>query len=124
MSQSVELITVIADIAVLLDAAAQLAIRKINERKLQDSKGMVHQVDHVLADENGNRLGVQVQQDGTVNLIPEKCGDKDTLQMAKQLTQQYARTKVVNELKNKGYQVVKEEVQPNQSVRVVVQRWQ
>jgi hypothetical protein len=124
MSQSVDLFTVIVDLAVLLESAAQLAIRKLNERRLQDSQGNVHQVDHVLADEKGNRLGVQVQKDGTVNLIPQKCGDKDTLEMAKRLTQQYARTKVINELKNKGYQVVKEEVQPNKSVRVVVQRWQ
>ena len=124
MSQQVDVGVLVMDLAILLEAAANLAIDCINERRMKDSRGTTHEVDHVLQDSEGHRVGVKKKTDGTVDLIPQKCDDPGTDKMVRRLTQHYARGKVLNELKQKGYQVVKEEVQPDRSIRVVVQRWQ
>ena len=44
-------------------------------------------------------------------------------ELAGKVVQRYAYSKVTSELKAKGYQIAREEKQPDGTVKVVLQRW-
>ena len=49
--------------------------------------------------------------------------DKRATALANRVAQRYAYSKVLDELKRKGYQIAKEEKQKDGTIKVVAQRW-
>jgi len=79
-------------------------------------------VDYVIKNEVGEKIGVRTNQEGNVEFILQKetTTAKATIDKA---TQAYARVKILDEVKRKGYQTIKEEKLANGSIRLVVEKW-
>lgn len=114
----------IASLALLLEGIKQLGLVAQEWRELSDHPGQKCKVDYVVQNEQGDQIGLRLNKNGPVEFIvenPEKKSVQETLGKVKQM---YVRLKVIDEVKRKGYQQVKEEKLPNGSIRLVVQKWQ
>ena len=110
-------------IAMLLEGINQLglAIKQIQE--IRDKAGHACKVDFVIQNKEGDKIGVVKSQEGQVNFVladAEKESVKSTINQVKQV---YARLKVLQQVKSKGYQQVKEEKLADGTIRLVVQKW-
>ena len=84
-------------------------------------------VDHVLRNENGLQIGVKQTADGLqIVLDEEEVRAKEGVE-AKELKarfqQKFAYVNVVQRLKAEGYQVVEENEEADNTIRLVVRRW-
>ncbi len=57
-------------------------------------------------------------------ITPVDENNTEAVESVRKVKQIYSRIKVINELKQKGYDKVKEQKLPDGSIRVVVQKWQ
>lgn len=124
MSQGVEIVVVVEGLAELFRAAAEAGAEVLRERKrLETADGRTHQVDAVLRDgaaEVGVRVDPRTKQ---AVFVPEDCEAGAGRALAGRVVQRYAYSRVMQELKAKGYQVAREEKQRDGSVKLVFQRW-
>lgn len=94
------------------------------EAQVENCRGQKVKVDYVLRNKAGDRIGVrenkETRQVEFVAKDEEKASVKETINQA---TQAYARLKILNEVKARGYGKVKEEKLPNGAIRLVVERW-
>jgi hypothetical protein len=88
-------------------------------KELKTAEGCTTKVDGVIETKDGERIGVRVKQGSPVEFVVTDPKSR-TLN---RINQAYARLKVLDEVKKKGYQKVKEEKLPNGSIRMVVERW-
>ncbi|MBI5528420.1 MAG: DUF1257 domain-containing protein [Deltaproteobacteria bacterium] len=100
----------------------KLAVRDLRELRCAD--GCVVKVDGVVETGTGERIGVRLQTGKPVELVLADPKSDAARACVDKVKQAYARLKVLDEVKKKGYKKVKEEVLPDGSIRVVVQRWQ
>ncbi len=124
MSQGVEIVVVVEGLAELFRAAAEAGAEVLRERKrLETADGQTHQVDAVLRDgpaEVGVRVDPRTQR---AVFVPKDCEAGAGRALAGRVVQRYAYSRVMQELKAKGYQVAREEKQRDGSVKLVFQRW-
>ena len=121
MSQGVEIVVVVQGLAALFQAIAEAGAEYRAQRKqVQGADGKMHDVDYVVTDASGSEVGVKVEAGEKVTLVAHGARARD---LAGQVVQRYAYSKVTQELKRKGYQVAREEKQPDGTVKVVLQRW-
>ena len=128
MSTGIELAVVIWDLGVLLSALAARAAAGHGEaaerrRILQDNPvaRSMENADVLVEREDGQVVGLQQDEQGAYKVMP---GSAPEAQNEGRLKQQYAALKVKQEAQDKGYNVVEEQVMPDQSVRLVLRRWE
>jgi hypothetical protein len=120
MSQIIEMKIIVSGMAGLLEAIAEAGLECARSKTFQTDEGK-HAVDLVVTDEQGTKTGVRVDaRTGEATFIAH--GEKGSA-LAHRVMQRYAYSKVLGELKRKGYQVGKEEKQKDGSIRLVAQRW-
>jgi hypothetical protein len=124
VSQGAEIVVVVEGLAELFRAAAEAGAEVLRERKrLETADGRSHEVDAVLRDGSAE-VGVRIDP-GTRQavFVPRDCEAGEGKALAGRVVQRYAYSRVMQELKAKGYQVAKEERQRDGSVKLVFQRW-
>ena len=120
-SQGVEIVLVVQSLAALLQAAVEAGAEYRAQKRLQTADGQVHDVDYVATDAGGAEVGVKAEaKTQRVSLVHSGEAGKA---LAGRIQQRYAYSKVLGELKRKGYQLAKEEKQVDGTVKVVLQRW-
>jgi hypothetical protein len=124
VSQGVEIAVVVEGLAELLRAAVEAGAEVLEGRRaLRTADGQTHQVDAVLRD-GAAQVGVRVDAGtGRAVLVPQDCEAGEGKALAGKVVQRYAYSRVMQELRAKGYQVAKEERQRDGSVKLVFQRW-
>ena len=125
MSQSVELSVVVVGMADLVRAVLEAGAQAYQEQKeLKTADGRTHEVDLVVKDDQGTEVGVRVDgKTGVATFVGHDGKDKRATALAQRVVQRYAYSKVVDELKRKGYQIGKEEKQKDGTIKLVAQRW-
>jgi hypothetical protein len=120
MSQVIELKIVVSGMAGLLEAIAEAGLECSRQKTFATDQGK-HAVDLVIKDEQGTQTGVSLdKRTGEATFIAH--GEKGGA-LAHRVMQRYAYSRVMSELKRKGYQIGKEEKQKDGSIRLVAQRW-
>jgi hypothetical protein len=120
VSQVVELRIVVSGMAGLLEAIAEAGLECSRQKTFETAQGK-RAVDLVVTDEQGTQTGVGVdKRTGEATFIAH--GEKASA-LAHRVMQRYAYSRVLSELKRKGYQIGKEEKQTDGSIRLVAQRW-
>jgi hypothetical protein len=124
MSQGADVAVVVESLAELLRAAVEAGAEVVEERqRLRTTDGQSHEVEAVLR-QGGAEVGVQVDpRSKQVVLVPRDCQAGPGQALAGRVVQRYAYSRVLQELKQKGYQVAREEKQRDGSVKLVFQRW-
>jgi hypothetical protein len=124
MSQSVEIVILVEGLAELFGALAEAGAAWRAERRLRASDGVEHEVDYVATDPTGATVGVKVDpRTQRAVFVPQDCAGGKGQALAGRVAQAWARSRVVAELQQKGYQLAKEEKRADGSVRLVLQRW-
>jgi hypothetical protein len=124
VSQSVELAIVVQGMTELLRAVAEAGLTHDEKTELRTEDGRTHRVDVVVRDEAGTEVGVRVdKKTGVAEFVGHDGRDKHATALAHRVAQRYAYSRVLAELKRKGYQVAKEEKQKDGTIRLVAQRW-
>jgi hypothetical protein len=124
MSQVVELGIVIEGMAALVQAIAEAGLQSRREKAFRSEDGQVHAVDLVVKDEAGTEVGVAMDKHtGRATFVTREKDARRGTALANRVAQRYAYSRVMEDLKRKGYQVAREETQPDGSIRVVAQRW-
>lgn len=108
--------------------ASEDLIQVEHEKEMTDCVGKKISVDLVLKNAHGDRIGVRSLpaingQEQPLEFVFENSNSSKAKQTVDRIRQAYARLQIINELKQKGYQNVKEEKLPNGSIRLVVQKW-
>ncbi len=115
MSHAVVLDVVVVGMAALLEAVAQCGLDVVHEKRLGK-----HEVDLVVRGEDGALVGVKV--DKKTQEASFIADDARGEALAKRVAQRWARSRVIDELKRKGYQI-SESKQPDGSIKLVAQKW-
>jgi hypothetical protein len=125
VSQSVELSVVVVGMAELVRAVLEAGAQAFEQQKeLRTADGRTHAVDLVVRDDEGTEVGVRVdRKTGVATFVGHEGKDKRTTALAHRVVQRYAYSKVLEELKRKGYQIGKEEKQKDGTIKLVAQRW-
>lgn len=120
----------IKSVELLIEGVKQLGLavndlRQANEkiRELENCEGQKVKVDYVIQNEVGDKIGVKATKEGNVEFVVQNDKSPTVKATIDKVTQAYARLKILDEVKRKGYQKVKEEKLPNGSIRMVVERW-
>ncbi len=121
MSTSVTVDPVIGSIVLLINAISDLQMARQEIKELETCHGKREVIDFAFQNEFGDTIGVR-EKNGQVQLVTQTDSPtvKQTLDKVKQA---YARVKILDEVKRKGYQQVKEERLSDGSIRMVVQKW-
>ena len=124
MSQSVELSILVVGMAELIQAVLESGFQHEEAKQLRTEDGRTHDVDLVISDEAGTRVGVRVdKQTGQASFVGHDGRDKRASALAHRVAQRYAYSKTLEELKRKGYQITREEKQTDGTIKLVAQRW-
>jgi hypothetical protein len=124
MSQSVDVAIVVVGLAELMRAIAEAGCEAVKQGEMRTEDGRRHAVDVVVKDEEGTQVGVKLdEKTGVATFVGHDGKDKKASALANRIAQRYAYSKVTEELKRKGYQLVKEEKQKDGTIRLVAQRW-
>jgi len=78
----------------------------------------LEQADILVEREDGQLVGLKQDQTWEYKVMPGSAAQDEG-----HLKQQYAAIKVKQEAQQKGYNVVEEQVMPDQSIRLVLRRW-
>ena len=82
------------------------------------------EVDYIMKNEVSEKIGIKTNSKGDVEFVVQNDKSPTVKQTIDKVTQAYARLKILDEVKRKGYQTVKEEKLANGSIRLVVEKWQ
>jgi hypothetical protein len=124
VSQRLELAIVIEGLAALAQAIAEAGLQSARQTSFRSEDGRVHKVDMVVSDEQGTQVGVSVDPGtGRAHFITREKDPRRGTAVANRVAQRYAYSRVMEDLKRKGYQVAREEKQEDGSIKVVAQRW-
>jgi hypothetical protein len=123
MSQSVDVSILVVGLAELLRAVSEAGCEAVKQSQFE-SEGRTHKVDLVVKDEQGTEVGVKVdEKTGVATFVGHEGKNQAATTLAHRVAQRYAYSKVLGELKSKGYQIAKEEKQKDGTIRLVAQRW-
>jgi hypothetical protein len=95
-----------------------------NKKKIKTTEGVERDVDFVVENNQGDQVGIHTNKDGNVEMIQVNCNSETSKEMVNKMKQAYAKLKVLQEAKKRGYKELKEEKLADGSVRIVVQKWQ
>ena len=133
MSGSVSVNCVVLSIQLLVDGIRELSdamqvedVRQKTgaEAQVENCQGQKVKVDYVIRNKAGDRIGVRENKETKqVEFIAKDENKASVKETVNQATQAYARLKILNEVKARGYGKVKEEKLPNGAIRLVVERW-
>lgn len=124
MSQVVEIGLVIEGMSALVQAIKEAGLEARQEKSFRSEDGKVHAVDLVVSDEAGTRVGVAVDRStGRASFVTREKDPRRGTALAGRVAQRYAYSRVMEDLRRKGYQVAREEKQPDGTIRLVAQRW-
>jgi hypothetical protein len=123
VSQGVEIVVAVQGLALLLKALAEAGAAVRAERRLRTEAGETHAVDYVATDATGATVGVKLDaKTEKATFIAADCQGRGAA-LAGRVAQRYAYARVTEELLRKGYQLTKEERQPDGTVKLVLSRW-
>jgi hypothetical protein len=124
MSQSLDLVVAVQGLQELLAAVAEEGFAHEERTELRTEDGQVHPVDLVVTDEEGTEVGVKMDaRTGVARFVGHDGRDAKATRLVQRISQRYAYSKALAELKRKGYQVAKEEKQKDGTIKIVAQRW-
>ena len=130
MSNSINVICLIKSVELLVKGVVELglAVKDLRDakkeiRELENCQGEKVQVDYIITNEVGDKIGVKTSKEGNAEFIVQDDKSPTVKNTIDKVAQAYARLKVLDEVKRKGYQKVKEEKLANGSIRLVVERW-
>ena len=133
MSGSVSVNCVVLSIQLLVDGIRELSeamqvedVRQKTgaEAQVENCHGQKVKVDYVIRNKAGDRIGLRENKETKqVEFIAKDENKASVKETVNQATQAYARLKILNEVKARGYGKVKEEKLPNGAIRLVVERW-
>jgi hypothetical protein len=124
MSEVVTLTIPIIGLAELLQTVAALSLIETAAESFETEDGKKHKVDLVVSDDAGTRIGVKIdQKSGEATLIAHDADDDRTTALIGRIAQRHAYSRVMEELKRKGYQIAHEEKRKDGSIKLVAQRW-
>lgn len=124
MSEVITLTIPIVGMAELLQTVVSLSLVQTAAESFRTEDGATHAVDLVLTDEAGTRVGVKVDpKSGEATFVAHDARDRRGSALIGRIAQRHAYSRVMEELKRKGYQVAREEKQKDGSIRLVAQRW-
>ncbi len=89
---------------------------------------VTQQVDHVMVNENGLRIGVRHTKEGKLELLvdEEELREKEGIELKEfeeNVQKKYQYTQLMERLQAEGYTVVEETEEANETIRLVVRRW-
>ncbi len=120
----------------LFDSCSDL-ISAFKELKIANEE--YEKLKHIVYDEQGHEqdeweAAIELVKNSPIKIVkkeneeicitPVNEDDQQAVESVKKVKQIYSRIKVINELKQKGYDKVKEQKLPDGSIRLVVQKWQ
>lgn len=113
-----------ASIGMLIEGVKQigLAIQEIKEFQSVHGKPSCA-VEFVMKSKQGVEIGVAKNAQNELEFVVKESQKKQAMETIKQIKQIYSKIKVLNELKRKGYQNVKEEKLADGSIKLVLQKW-
>jgi hypothetical protein len=125
MSHSVELDIVVIGLTALVEAVVQCGLDHVEAKRFQTDDGETHAVDLIVTDQQeGAQVGVRVdKKSGVATFIAHDCQGQKGKALAQRVAQRWAYARVTEELRRKGYQIAKEEKQPDGSIKLVAARW-
>lgn len=123
MSSSVTIAPEILIADLLISGIQAIAKAFSKDKQLRDEHGKTHEVDYVFENEAGEKVGVRHREGQPAEFVKERAHSKATDATLNKVRQSYARLKILNEVKKKGYQQVKEEKLADGSIRLVVEKW-
>jgi hypothetical protein len=124
VSRSSEVSLVVTYLQTLVQACSELALATRELKRLETTTGEILEVDFVVENKHGDKIGVKQTQSGEIKLMAADAQSVTACKTIDQMRQGYARIKIMEEVKRKGYQLAKEERLADGTVRMVVQRWQ
>ena len=124
MSQSVGVQIVVLGMASLIDAVVECGLQYVESRQsLTCDDGVKHQVDLVVHDEHGATVGVTIDpKTKEAKFVAKDTRGAKGKALAGRIAQRYAMSRAIDELKKKGYQLVKEEKLPDGTTRATRER--
>ncbi len=124
MSHQVSLEIVVIGMAGLLEAVVQCGLDHVQAKKFQTDDGQEHDVDLVVSDQEGAKVGVKVdRKSGEATFVAHDCQGGRGKALAERITQRWAYAKITEELRRKGYQIGKEEKQLDGTIKLTASRW-
>jgi hypothetical protein len=126
ISKLVSVIQAMALLAADNGAGLEEKIEMKQEAEIVDELGKRVAVDMVLVNAYGDRIGVKAPKIGEekpLEFVFSNSKSPTVQATMDKIKQAYARLQVIDQLKQKGYQQVKEERLPNGAIRLVVERW-
>jgi hypothetical protein len=124
VSQRADITVVVQGVGFLLQAIAEAGAEILERRRLRASDGTVHEVDYVARDASGAEVGVRVDaRTERATFVPADCEGGKGKALAGRIAQRYARSRVLEELKRKGFEVAREENARDGTVKLVLARW-
>lgn len=123
MSHFTRVTTQLRNLAVLRDALVQLGHSVSDAGPVRGFGGQRVDADLVVDTGSGYDVGF-VQEGDEIRMVADFWGLKnDPKQFLDQVTQRYAYLTVVTQAQDQGWATITEEVQPDGSIRLVMQRW-
>ena len=124
MSEVVTMTVPIIGLAELLQTVVALSLVQSSAESFETQDGTTHSVDLVLSDEAGTRVGVKIDaKSGEATFITHDERDRRGSALIGRIAQRHAYSRVMEELKRKGYQIAREEKERDGSIKLVAQRW-
>lgn len=99
-----------------------LVLREIKD--LREERRKLEGAEHAFRTQSGELVGVRKTKAGPLEFVVSNAHGIDVEQTLDRVKQAYARVKVLDEAKRKGYRSVKEEKCPDGTIKLVVERWQ
>ncbi|MCB0403649.1 MAG: DUF1257 domain-containing protein [Bdellovibrionales bacterium] len=106
-----------------MEALDELQYARKEIASLTRLDGKVEIVDFAFEDEKGNLIGVRQNKENELELIARDGCNQSAIETIDKVKQTYARLKILDEVQRKGYKQVKEEILPDGSIRLVVEKW-
>jgi hypothetical protein len=124
MSEVISMTVPIIGMAELLQTVVALSLVQTTAESFETEDGETHAVDLVVADQAGTQVGVKVdQKSGEATFIAHDHRDRRGSALIGRIAQRHAYSRVMEELKRKGYQIAREEKLKDGSIKLVAQRW-
>ena len=93
------------------------------EKELIDCDNNIKKVDLLIKTIDGKEIGVIQKEDG-IEFVAKDLDCALTQDAIKKIRQRFSKYLILHELKNKGYEKIKEERLPNGKIRMVVEKWE
>ncbi|PIE35008.1 hypothetical protein CSA56_05890 [candidate division KSB3 bacterium] len=122
MSRIVSIRTELRDKDILIACLEHLDCQVLSQESGITMRGAGDPV-QILAHAAFGPIGFRQTQDGRYDVVGDDMLLEGRKDFFNRLTQQYAYRKIVNDAKNAGYRLVREEVGEDKTIKLVVRKW-